>query len=111
MDFYERVESLRKKRGLSQGELEKELGFSNGSISKWKKSFPTHDRLQKLSDYFGVSIDYLKDGKEKEYNFNPESAHLVAKLRQDKELAKALEKYFAMPEDKKKHVIDTINML
>lgn len=35
------------------------LGFSNGSISKWKKSTPTPDRLQKIADYFGVTIDFL----------------------------------------------------
>ena len=59
MTVYERIESLRKSSGLSQGKLEKELGFSNGSVSKWKNSTPTSERLQKLADYFNVSIDYL----------------------------------------------------
>ena len=64
MTFYERFETLRKERGISQGKLEKELGFSNGSISKWKNSTPTAERLQKLADYFGVSIQYLMNGEE-----------------------------------------------
>lgn len=59
MTFYERIERLRKEKGISQGNLEKELGFSNGSYSKWKQSIPTHERLVKLADYFGVSVDYL----------------------------------------------------
>ena len=59
MTMYERIENMRKSVGISQGKLEKELGFSNGSISKWKNSTPTPDRLQKLADYFGVSVDYL----------------------------------------------------
>lgn len=64
MTFFERIESLRKSKKLSQGKLEKELGFSNGSISKWKISMPTPDRLQKIADYFDVSIEYLMTGNE-----------------------------------------------
>lgn len=63
MTFYERMESLRKARGISQGALEKELGFSNGSVSKWKSSMPAHERLKKLADYFQVSVDYLTTGE------------------------------------------------
>lgn len=66
MTFFERFESLRKEKGISQGKLEKELGFSNGSISKWKNSTPTAERLQKAADYFGVTVQYLMTGEEKE---------------------------------------------
>lgn len=62
MTMYERIEKLRKDRGISQGKLEKELGFSNGSISKWKNSSPTPERLKKLADYFEVSVEYLMTG-------------------------------------------------
>lgn len=64
MDFYERLETLRKQRKISQRDLEIELGFSNGSISKWRKSSPTHDRLQKVADYFNVTIEYLITGED-----------------------------------------------
>ena len=64
MTVYERIESLRKERKISQGNLEKELGFSNGSISKWKTSMPKPERLQKIADYFGVTVDYLMTGNE-----------------------------------------------
>lgn len=64
MTMYERIEKLRKQRNISQGKLEKELGFSNGSISKWKNSSPTPERLKKLADYFEVSVEYLMTGKE-----------------------------------------------
>lgn len=59
MTLYERIEKLRNQKGISQGNLEKELGFSNGSISKWKTSTPKPERLQVLADHFGVSIDFL----------------------------------------------------
>lgn len=63
MTVFERIENLRKSRNISQGKLEKELGFSNGSISKWKSSMPNPERLQKLADYFGVSIEHLLTGE------------------------------------------------
>lgn len=63
MTVYERIEKLRKERKLSQAKLEKELSFSNGSVSKWKTSTPTSERLQKLADYFGVTVDYLMTGE------------------------------------------------
>ncbi len=68
MTFYERLEKLRKERGISQGKLEKALDFSNGSISKWKNSIPTAERIQKVADYFNVSVSYLMTGKEDDNN-------------------------------------------
>ena len=64
MTVFERIEQLRKAQNLSQGKLEKELGFSNGSISKWRNSTPTYERLQKVADYFGVSVEYLMTGED-----------------------------------------------
>ena len=89
MTMYERIENMRKSVGISQGKLEKELGFSNGSISKWKNSTPTPDRLQKLADFFGVSVDYLIKGEENEekgYYINPETAELAQTLFENKDL-------------------------
>lgn len=64
MTFYERLENLRKQRNYSQRDLEKELGFSNGSISKWKKCDPSYDRLKKLADFFDVTPEFLLNGIE-----------------------------------------------
>lgn len=88
MTMYERIESLRKTAGISQGKLEKELGFSNGSISKWKNSTPTPDRLQKLADYFNVSLEYIMTGKENEetYYLNEETAKVAQEIFENKEL-------------------------
>lgn len=90
MTVYERIENLRKSNGISQGKLEKELGFSNGSISKWKNSMPKPERLQKIADYFNVSVDYLMTGKEKEggetYYLNEETASMAQKIFENKEL-------------------------
>ena len=90
MTVYERIESLRKERKISQGNLEKELGFSNGSISKWKTSMSKPERLQKIADYFGVTVDYLmtgneSDGKERYYT-NDETASIAQEIFDNKEL-------------------------
>ncbi len=66
MTVFERIEKLRKEKNISQGKLEKELGFSNGSISKWRTSTPNPERLQKLATYFDVSIEYLMTGIDKD---------------------------------------------
>lgn len=68
MTLYDRIEDLRKSRGIAQADLESTLGFSNGSISKWKKSSPTPERLLKFAQYFDVSMEYLLTGEEKSGN-------------------------------------------
>ena len=103
MDFYERLETLRKSKKISQGDLEKELGFSNGSISKWKKSQPTFDRLKKLADYFGVSIEYLKNGEdnsEKVYYFNEETAKLAQEMYEDEDMRSLFDMKRNMPPER-----------
>ena len=88
MTIYERIESLRKSKGLSQGKLEKQLGFSNGSISKWKNSTPKVERLQKLAEFFGVSVEYLMTGKEDEQK-EKDNTDLKQKYRELEELLRS----------------------
>ncbi len=85
MTVFERIEVLRKDKGISQGRLEKELGFSNGSISKWKVSMPKPERLQKVADYFGVTMDYLMTGNDE----NIDNTTLTVK--DEKDIEKILE--------------------
>lgn len=89
MTIYERIESLRKSQGLSQGKLEKQLGFSNGSISKWKNSTPKVERLQKLADFFGVSVEYLMTGKEDEQKEKDNTGDLKQKYSELEELLRS----------------------
>lgn len=110
MTIIERIrETAREKKNISLTVLEQELGYSNGSLAK-AKDIPS-SRIMEIAQFLEVSMDYLMTGKEKESKFTAGSASLVAKIRNDADLVKALEKYFALSEDKKKHVIDTINML
>ena len=59
MGILDRVKKLCSDRGISVGDLEKELEFSNGSIYKWIKTTPGADKVEKVADYFDVTVDYL----------------------------------------------------
>ena len=112
MNTVQRIKAICKERKIPISRLETDLGFGNAYISGLKKGSVPDDRLKLISEYLQLSMNYLITGEEiEETKYTPESASLVAKLRNDAELTKALEKYFAMTPDKKKHVIDTINML
>ena len=65
MALPEKLYALRKKSGLSQEQLAEALNVSRQAISKWEggSATPESDKLLALSNYFGVSLDYLlKDG-------------------------------------------------
>ncbi len=61
MKFEEKLITLRKKVGMSQEELADRLDVSRQAISRWElgTTLPDAPNLMKLSDLFGVSIDYL----------------------------------------------------
>ena len=61
----DRIKILLKERALTLAELERKLGFGNGSMSRWNKSTPSGDKIQKVADYFDVSTDYLLGRTEK----------------------------------------------
>ncbi len=68
----EKIIQLRKERGWSQEQLAEQLGISRQSVSKWESDMavPDLDRIIKMSDLFGVSVDYLvKDEKMSQANY------------------------------------------
>ena len=109
MEFYERLEILRKSTKKSQREIENDLGFSTGSYGKWKNSMPTPDRLKKLADYFGVTSDYLMTG---EKTSNKEIARIDIQLSMQEMIIKEYMLKFAnLPNDKRKQIMSLIDML
>ena len=55
----DRVHNLCVQNGTNIKALEEALGLSKSSIVKWDKVSPKAENLQKVADYFGVSVDYL----------------------------------------------------
>lgn len=62
MTIYQRIQELAKQKKISIRQLEMTLGFSNGTISGWKKSAPT-ERLLMVANYFGTTPNYLLTGQ------------------------------------------------
>ena len=61
MEFHEKLQELRKARGLTQEELAEALFVSRTAVSKWEtgRGYPNIDSLKELSNYFSVTIDEL----------------------------------------------------
>jgi hypothetical protein len=108
MTVLERIKTLCKEKDISITTLEQILEYSNGSLAK-AKDIPS-SRIRNIAEFFNVSTDYLLTGKEKEIPLSAQ-ADLWISIRNDKELLNALEKYMRLSDRKKKHVIDTIDVL
>lgn len=83
--MYEIFEHLLQKYGVTSYKVSKETGISQTSLSNWKsgRSNLKTDSLQKIADYFGVTIDYLLTGKndseKKETKLTPKDERDIAK--------------------------------
>lgn len=77
----ERLKNLRKSKNLTQIEFAKIFGISNGTIAMWEtdKRQPDNDTLLKLSDYFGVSVDYLLGRQSNSKRTRPSNLEIVRK--------------------------------
>ena len=61
------------------------------------KSVPKAEKLQKVADYFNVSMEYLMTGKEKEFEmYSAENAILLAKVTKNKKAMRMLEYYMKL---------------
>ena len=66
--FYSYFDYLCKRKGVTKNKACQEMGVSRSVAAKWKstQTNPNMATLQKISDYFGVSIDeLLAQGEEK----------------------------------------------
>ena len=66
MEFNEKLQELRKQRGLTQEELAQALYVSRTAISKWEsgRGYPNIDSLKAIAKFFAITIDELLSGDE-----------------------------------------------
>ena len=65
MEFNEKLQELRKQKGITQEELAEALYVSRTAVSKWEsgRGYPSIDSLKMISTYFSVTIDDLLSGE------------------------------------------------
>ena len=82
MEFNEKLQELRKKKGLTQEELADEIYVSRTAVSKWEsgRGYPNIESLKAIAKFFSVTVDDLlsseevlqlaeADGKQRERSF------------------------------------------
>lgn len=87
--FSERVKKLRKQNNITQGELAEKMNVTPTGVSYWEsgKAIPNYETLQRLANYFNVSIDYLTGN---DYSKNDDDEILFRKIDKVDENKKAL---------------------
>lgn len=66
MNIADRIQYLRKQKGLSQEEMADKIGVSRQAVSKWEseQTTPDIDKIIIMSELFGVTTDYILKGIE-----------------------------------------------
>lgn len=104
MNVYERIQQLCKEKGVSVRQMEIDNGMIRGKASKWKTYTPKADALLALSEYFGVSTDYILTGEQsgvsKESHYDVETEMLARELQKNKELRAIFDVAKGMPKER-----------
>lgn len=87
--MYEIYCKLRDQAHVKDADVVKATKITKSTFSDWKngRSNPKLDKLQKIADYFGVTVDYLMTGKEEPKEKSPELTD-----RDEKDITKTLNK-------------------
>ena len=83
MEFNEKLQKLRKQKGITQEELSEILFVSRAAISKWEsgRGYPNIDSLKEIARYFDITIDELLSWNELLSVAEQESRQKESKLR------------------------------
>ncbi|MFA9380814.1 MAG: helix-turn-helix domain-containing protein [Acetanaerobacterium sp.] len=82
MNIADRIQNLRKAKGISQEDLADKVGVSRQAVSKWEseQSVPDLDKIIIMSEYFDVTTDYILKGIEPAVNNQGTHAVLTSKI-------------------------------
>lgn len=64
--LYEKIKKYSKEKKIPISEIEKKIGVAPRSLCKWSKSNPTYDKVVRVANILGVTVDELTDGTVKE---------------------------------------------
>ncbi len=82
MNMADRIQYLRKTKGISQEELADKVGVSRQAVSKWEgeQSIPDLEKIITMSEYFEVTTDYILKGIEPVVDKEQKSSELTSKI-------------------------------
>lgn len=84
-----RLKELRKSKRLTQSDMASFIGVNQNTYSYWEngKTKIDNETLEKLADYFNVSVDYLLGREESDTNYyDPEVAEMINAAHKDPDL-------------------------
>lgn len=89
--MYENYRKLRDLRAKKDADVARGTGITKSTFSDWKtgRSTPKNEKLQKIADFFNVSLDYLISGEdisEEKYYLNDETAKAAQEIFDNKDL-------------------------
>lgn len=88
--MYEIYCKLRDAKKCKDADVAKATGITKSTFSDWKsgRSKPKGEKLRKIADYFGVSVEYLTNGEDSSetYYINEDTAKVAQKIFENKDL-------------------------
>ena len=115
--MYEVFEQLLQKFGVTTADVCKATGIGQSTMSNWKnrRNLISGKNAQLIADYFGVSVDYLMTGKEKDggeiYYLNDETREIAQAVFENPDLRSLFDMSRKMPPERLKAHIDFIKNL
>ena len=101
--MYEVYCKLRDLRGVKDADVVRATGITKSTFSDWKsgRSEPKKEKLQKIADFFDVSLDYLMTGEEQNgYYLNEETAKLAQEMFEDEDMRSLFDMKRNMPPER-----------
>lgn len=118
--MYEIFLKLLNEKGVTAYKVGKATGIAGSTFTDWKsgRSVPKQEKLQKIADYFGVSLDYLMTGKESnpsmDYLYTDENSDFLIEVTnkaKDKEFVERMKKYMSLLSEDQKSINDMIDFM
>ena len=110
--MYEIYQKLLDEKGLKNSDVSRATGISNMTLSDWKNgnTKPKTDTMKKIANFFGVSVDYLMEGKESEFTIEMAETDVALSNMNNRLKLYAL-KLADLPKEKQEQIISLIDML
>ncbi len=107
--MYAIFEQLMKREGMTISEVGRATGISPSTFTDWRagRYTPKADKIKKIADFFGVSVEYLTTGKDtpkesasgKTYYFSDETAAAAQEMFDDPDLHALMDAASGCPSD------------